>query len=136
MKNMVLKAKDMNVAELKEQLQSKDANKSWLKNQYPANPSERYSKLTYNNFQNIEDCFGKEASDQLRAFLVRNPTNAVVVAELTEKGNAKKKPRLFTDLGSGYCHEASYYGQYELFASSAHMDGFVEVFQNVKNGSD
>jgi len=122
----------MKIQELKEKLKSEiKPSESWLQNQFPANPTERYSKLTYNNFQNIEDCFGKEASNALKAFLAKNPTKAVVVAELTKKGNVKKRPRLFTDLGSGCCHWATYYGQYKLFACATHMEGFIEVFQNM-----
>jgi hypothetical protein len=60
----------------------------------------------------------------------------VVLVELTKKGTMKKKPRLFVDNNVGYDNFASYYGYYELFACATHMDGFVEVFQNIKNGSD
>jgi hypothetical protein len=121
----------MKITELKEKLQSKNiqVSETWLRNQFPAQPSERYSKLTFMNFQNIEDNFGKEAKEELEEFLKKPriiPINVVILAELTKNGKAKKKPRLFA--GS----EALYYGQYELFACSAHMEGFVEIFQNVR----
>lgn len=124
----------MKIDELKEKLKSQNiqASDTWLENQFPARPQERYSKLTYMNFQNIEDNFGKEARTQLEEFLKAHPDKkTVVLAELTEKGNVKKKPRLFMDSGIGYDNFASYYGIYELFACASHMHGFVEVFQNV-----
>jgi hypothetical protein len=100
-------------------------------NQYPARPEERYAKITYMNYDNIADNFGQETADQLKEYLTEHPDMKVVVlAELTKKGNAKKKPVIFTDSGTGYCHFASYYGEYELFSCASHLDGFIEVFHN------
>jgi len=127
----------MKLQELKEKLTSKgvQTSESWLENQYPARPSERYSKLTYLNLTNIEDNFGKEAKEQLEKYLLKNPNKRVVVlAGLTEKGNVQKRPRIFVDSGVGYDNFASYYGIYELFACAVHMHGFIEVFQNIQDG--
>jgi hypothetical protein len=124
----------MKIDELKEKLKSQNiqASDTWLENQFPARPSERYSKLTYLKYENIEENFGKEARTQLEEYLKKNPDKRVVIlAALTKKGNVKKKPVMFMDTGIGYDNFASYYGIYELFACSAHLDGFVEVFQNV-----
>jgi hypothetical protein len=119
----------MKIEELKKALTTEiSASDTWLKNQYPAQPNKRYAKETYLNYQNLEDVFGKEAADALKQWLEKHPEEqVVVVATLTEKGRIGKKPRLFTS------PESAYYGQYTLFASAAHLNGFVEVFHNFKN---
>ncbi len=119
----------MKIEELKKALATEiEPSATWLKNQYPAQPNKRYAKETYLNYQNIEDVFGKETADSLKQWLEKHPEEkVVVVASLTAKGRIGPKPRLFTD------PESVYYGQYELFACSAHLSGFVEVFHNFKN---
>jgi hypothetical protein len=114
------------IEELKKQLGSEhETSASWLKNQFPAEPQKRYSKLTYLNYQTLEEVFGKEAAYSLKQYLEKHPEEKVVVlATLTPKGRANPKPRLFA------YPESAYYGQYELFAASAHLSGFVEVFHN------
>jgi len=132
------KVETMKLDELREKLRSKNVKPSdtWLENQYPARPSERYSKLTYNNYDNIEENFGREARTQLEEYLKKNPDKKVVVlAGLTKKGNIQKKPRIFVDAWIGYDNFASYYGNFELFACAVHMDGFIEVFQNIAERS-
>jgi hypothetical protein len=116
-----------NLQELKEKLKSEiEPSDTWLKNQYPANPNERYSKLTYNNFQNITDIFDEVVSEQLKEYLKKHPEKKVVVlARLTSKGRLNKKPLLLVE------PDSLYYGQYELFACAFHLTGFVEVFQNI-----
>ena len=114
----------MNVKELMAELKS--ANVSWLENQYPAIPSERYSSKTYLNYQNLQDCFGEKAKNKIQNAVLDHPeVHVVVVAELYRSGK-RKCPRVFIQ------NEADYYGQYELFACAALMEGFVEVFHNIK----
>jgi hypothetical protein len=117
----------MQIQELKEKLKSEiKPSETWLQNQFPANPNERYSKHTFNNFQNITDVFSKETSEQLREFLKEHSEKKVVVlARLTSKGRLNKKPLLLTE------PDSMYYGNFELFASAFHLTGFVEVFQNI-----
>lgn len=119
----------MKIEELKKALATEvPASSVWLQNQYPAIPSKRCSSLTYLAYQNLEDVSGVEARTSMEEFLAKHPdAKIVVVAEITKTGKPKKKLRAFTD------NEALYYPQYELFASAAHMEGFVEVFHNIKN---
>jgi len=115
--------------ELKKQLKSKDipVTNIWLENQYPARPSERLSTKTFLNYQNIQDFKGLQARKTLEEFLAKNPeAEVVIVAELTKDGKPKKKFRMFLD------NEARYYSMYELFCNAAHMEGFIEIFHNIK----
>lgn len=102
-----------------------EASATWLQDQYPALPDKRLSKLTHLCYQNIEDNYGKETADQMKKFVETEKRPVVVVAEITKSGMKSKRPRAFVD------EEACYYSQYELFAASAHMHGFVELFHNL-----
>lgn len=118
----------MKIEELKKALTTEvPASDTWLQNQYPAQPNKRYAKETYLNYQNIEDTFGKEASTKIHNAVLDHPEIPVVVLAVLGKTGKVLGPRVFIQ------NEAHYYGQYELFATSAGMKGFVEVFHNIKN---
>ena len=119
----------MNLVELKEKLPYKPKNQSWLQNGYPARPEDRCQKITKENYQNLDDCFGVVARKELQKFIKEKPDVPVVVlAPLSKTGKISSgksgKPRLFIG------NEALYYPQYELFACSANLDGFIEVFHH------
>jgi hypothetical protein len=100
---------------------------SWLKNQFPAEPSERLNKINYLNYQNIEDCFDKETMSSMKKYIDENlNVKVLVLVSLDENGKPIKKPRAFVN------DEVKYYTMYELFASSANMKGFIEIFHNIR----
>jgi len=118
----------MNVEELKKALTTEvPASDTWLENQYPAVPSKRCHQSTYLNYQNIEDCFGRGAREQIEKAVKEHPEIPVVIVAVLDKRGRPKDPRTFLH------NEAQYYGHYELFACAAGMKGFVEVFHNIKN---
>jgi hypothetical protein len=121
----------MQIQELKQKLKSTiQPSETWLENQYPANPNERYSKYTFNNYQNITDIFNEDASKSLKEYLEKHPEKKIVVlARLTSKERLNKTPLLLDE------PDSLYYDQYELFACAFHLTGFIEVFQNIKEGS-
>lgn len=117
----------MNVEELKKALITEvPPTDTWLQNQYPAIPSKRYSSLTYLNYQNIEDCFGKDARQQIEKAVTAHPEIPVVILAALDKRGRLRGSRSVVQ------NEAQYYGHYELFACAANMEGFVEVFHNIK----
>jgi hypothetical protein len=117
----------MKIEELKQNLQTPiKEDETWLQNQWPAQPNKRYSDVTYLNYQNIEDLFGKKANTKIRKAVLDHPEVPVVVVAVLDKNGKVEGPRAFVQ------NEAEYYGHYELFACAAGMDGFVEVFHNVK----
>lgn len=99
---------------------------SWLENQYPKNPSGRCSKVTYLNYQNLEDCFGVEARGKIEKYVAERPEVRVVIVAALGKRGKPRGPKVFLK------NEADYYTQYELFAVAFHMHGFVEVFHNIE----
>lgn len=117
----------MQIQELKVKLTTEiDPSATWLENQFPTIPEKRCSELTYLNYQNVEDCFGIEARKKLETAVKKNPEIKVVIVAVLTKAGKVKGPRAFIE------NEALYYGQYELFNTSAGMDGFVEIFHNIK----
>lgn len=118
----------MNLVELKQKLPYKvRSSESWLENNYPSRPEDRCQKITKENFQNIEDVFGIDARKRIEQGVKKFPDVPVVIlAKLPKSGNIPKKPREVAFVKEN----VSYYRQYELFASSAHLDGFIEVFHH------
>jgi len=125
---LTARVQNMKIENLKEKLHTPiKEGETWLQNQWPAQPNKRYSDVTYLNYQNIEDLFGRKASTKIHNAVLDHPEIPVVVVAVLDKNGKVEGPRVFIQ------NEAHYYGQYELFACSAGMDGFVEVFHNVKN---
>jgi len=117
----------MKIIELKELFREEiKPSDTWLHNQYPAHPSKRCSPKTYLNYQNIEDCFNIEARKQIEKAIEKHPEISVVIVAVLDKRGKVRHPRTFIR------NEAEYYKHYELFACSAHMPGFIEVFHNIK----
>ena len=124
----------MKLKELKEKLNLTPSTDSWSKNEYPANPNERYSPLTYMNYDNIKDVFPKDSEgliSSLKRYLEENPeAKIVILAKLDKNGRRRGKPRLFTE------PESFYYGQYTLFGCSARLSGLVEIWHNFNKGDN
>jgi len=118
----------MNLVELKQKLPYKvKSGETWLENGYPSRPEDRCQKITKENFQNIEDVFGIDSRKQIEKAVKTNPKIPVVIlAKLPKSGKIPKDPQPLTYIQS----EASYYTQYELFASASHIHGFIEVFHH------
>lgn len=100
---------------------------SWLKDQYPGRPENRLSELTYLKYENLEQFLSKDHADKMRNFLALHKEEGVVVLlPVGKSGRVGKRPRLLLR------EEVYYYSKYELFAPAAHLNGFVEIFHNLK----
>lgn len=115
----------MNLKELKNILPT--SKESWLENQYPGRPKDRYAKQTYLNYDNLKDVFSVDIEKDVEVLLKDHPSEQVVIlAKLGLSGSRIGRPFLLTH------PESNYYGHYELFACAFHLRGFVEVFHNIQ----
>lgn len=102
---------------------------SRLENQYPAKPMDRYTEQTYMKYENLTDVFprdGKRMESLIKKYLNEHPHKKIVALAILNSKGQKIQPIILEE------PDSLYYGEYELFACALCLEGFVEVFHNIK----